>query len=132
MAGVGDTAENLMLDWITVTGSPTRPAGFFLALFTTNPNFETGASGTEATGGGYARKSMTMTAASGGSTSNTALLEWTVGTDLAAATYTGFGIYSASTSGTFLGGAAFSGNRTVSSTGDKISFAIGAVVLTLD
>jgi hypothetical protein len=112
MAGVSDTAENLMLDWITVTGNPTRPAGFYLALYTTNPNFETGSGS--------------------GSTSNTALLEWTQGTDIAAGTYTGFGIYSASSSGTFIGGAAFSQSRTLAATGDKISFAIGAVVLTQD
>lgn len=132
MAGLGNTAENLMLDWITVTGNPTRPAGFFLALFTVNPDFETGSGGTEATGGSYARQSMTMDAASGGATANSALLEFIQGTNIAAGTYTGFGIYSASSGGTFLGGAALSANRTLSVAGDKISFAIGAIDITLD
>ncbi len=132
MAGLGNTAENLMLDWITVTGNPTRPAGFFLALFTVNPDFETGSGGTEATGGSYARISMAMDAAASGATQNTNAHEFTVGTNLAAGTYTGFAIYSASSAGTFLGGAALSASRTVSVSGDKISFAAGAIDITLD
>jgi len=134
MAGLSDTAELLVLDWITVTGSPTRPAGFYLALYTTNPpgGFETDTSAVEATGGGYVRKSLTMTAAAAGSASNTTATAWTVGTDLAAGTYKGWGLYSASVAGTYLGGAVFSADRIVSVSGDKINFAIGSVVLTAD
>ncbi len=135
MASISNAARALMLDWFTVTGSPTRPAGFYLALYTTNPtDFDAGTGGTEATGGSYARKSMTMDAATSADpsvTENTGALAWTVGTDLAAGTYKGWGIYTASTSGTYLGGKAFSSDRIVATTGDKVNIAAGAIILNL-
>ena len=120
---LSDYAENEAADHILGTGAWTMPAAVSLALFTTNPNFETGAGGTEATGGGYARKAVAFGAASGGATNNTAEKKWTVGTDLAAGTYTGWGVYDAATGGTLLFGDAFSANRTVATAGDFISFA---------
>ena len=121
-----------MLDWITVTGTPTRPTGFYLALYTTNPNFQTGAGGTEATGGSYARIGMTMETAAVRATQNSSgPHEFIVGTNLAAGTYTGFGVYSLSAAGVFLGGADFPSDRVVAVAGDKITFAVGAVDLAL-
>lgn len=123
--GISDAYANMLLDGAA-------PAGFFLALFTTNPNFETGAGGTEATGGSYARIALTMAAAaSRARTNSSGPHEFVVGTNLAAAGYTGWGLYSASTAGTFLGGAAFAATRTVSVAGDKISFAAGSIDLEL-
>ena len=121
---LSDYTENKAADHILGTGAWTMPAAVSLALFTTNPNFETGAGGTEATGGSYARKALAFTAASGGATGNTAAKVWTVGTDLAAGTYTGWGVYDAATVGNLLFGDAFSANRTVATTGDTITFAI--------
>lgn len=134
MAGVTDAAEILMLDWITVTGTPTRPSGFYLGLFTTTPtDKEAGTGGTEATGGGYARIALTMSGASGGATSNTSgAHDFVVGTNLAAGTYTGWGVWSASTDGTLLGCDDLTTSRTVSATGDTIRFAVGSIDLTLD
>ena len=136
MAAIANDYRKAMLDWFTVTGAaPTRPVGFFLALYTTNPtDLDAGTGGTEATGGGYVRKSMTMdaaTAADPSVTENTAALTWTVGTDLVAATYTGWGVYTADSVGTYLAGCAFSEARVVAATGDKVNIAAGAIILNL-
>lgn len=120
---ISDDLANAMLDSIT---------GFYIALFTTNPNFQTGAGGTEATGGSYARIELTMAAAASRARTNTSGPHtFVVGTNIAAGTYTGYGIYSAASGGDFYGGAAFSASRVLSITGDTISIAVGAADLTL-
>lgn len=126
-----DYAENKLVDHVLGTASFTMPAAVSLALFTTNPNFETGAGGTEATGGSYARKAIAFTASSGGATSNTAQKVFTVGTDLAAGTYTGWGVYDAASAGNLLFGDAFASNRVVSTTGDTITFAAAAITYSM-
>lgn len=70
---LSNAAEVLVLDWISGVGTPTRPTTpLKLALFTSMPNQETGAGGTEVSGGSYARTNVTMTAASAGASSNSA------------------------------------------------------------
>lgn len=119
-----DYVENEALDHILGTGAWTMPAAVSVALFTVNPNFETGAGGTEATGGSYARKAVAFGAASAGAAGNTAEKKWTVGTDLAAGTYTGWGVYDAAVAGNLLFGDTFAANRTVAVAGDNIAFPI--------
>ena len=66
-----NVAEALMLDWLHAVGTPTRPTSpLKLALFTAAPGEAAG--GTEVTGGSYARTTVTISAASGGSTLNSA------------------------------------------------------------
>lgn len=72
------------------------PATIYGALFTTATDAAGG--GTEATGGGYARVAVTLAAASGGATSNTGSIAFTV----AAGTYVAFAIMDASTAGNML------------------------------
>lgn len=132
MAGTNsDYTENKAVDHILGTTAWTLPAAVSLALFTTSPNFETGAGGTEATGGSYARKAIAFTASSGGTTSNTAAKVWTVGTDIAAGTYVGYGVYDAATGGNLLFGEAFSASKVLTNAGDTLTFAIGAITYTL-
>ena len=119
---ISDAAANTMLDSITT---------FYLALFTTNPNFQTGVGGTEATGGSYARQEITMGAASGRARTNTGARNFASGTNLANDTYTGYGIYSAASAGDFRGGAALAASRVIAVTGDNINFAIGDIDFTL-
>ncbi len=70
---LSDAGENLAIDWINVVGTPPRPtAPLKVALFTVAPNVETGAGGTEVSGGGYVRQNVTFGAAAGGAASNTA------------------------------------------------------------
>ena len=135
MSAISAAQLAAMLNWFTVTGTPTRPAGFFLALYTVNPtDWDAGTGGTEATGGGYVRKTMAMdtaTSADPSVTENTGAIAFTVGTDLAAGTYTGWGVYTADAVGTYLTGKAFASNRVVADTGDKVNFAAGAIILNL-
>ena len=127
---LSDYAENKAADHINGTAAWTMPAAVSLAVFTTNPNFETGAGGVEATGGGYARKTLAFGVAAGGACSNSAIRTFTVGIDLAAGTYTGWGVYDAAAAGNLIYGDAFSSPRVVAVAGDNISFAIGAISFT--
>lgn len=134
MAGTNtDYTENAAINHILGTSAWTMPAAVSLALFTTNPNFETGAGGTEATGGSYARKAVIFNTASGAGgsvTGPTVAKVWTCGTDLAAATYTGWGVFDAASGGNLLFGDAFSSNKTLTS-GDTLTFAIGSITYSL-
>lgn len=116
-----DYLENLVISNLI------RNATKYLAVFTTNPNFETGAGGVEATGGGYARKACAFNAPSGGATANTAQIEWTLGTDIAAGTYVGWGLFDASSGGNMLFGDAFSSSRILSVVGDKLRVNAGGI-----
>lgn len=85
--------------------------GAYISAHTSTGAGTTGAN--EATGGSYVRQLTSWTSNSNGTVSGTA-----VTVPLAAATYTEGGVYSASTSGTFVGSSAFSGgNLVVSGTG---------------
>jgi hypothetical protein len=123
MAGTNsDYTENKLIDTFLRNGAAYQPSALYLALFTTNPNFETGASGTEATGGSYGRKAISFGAASGGSATQSGSIVWTVGTDIAAGTYTGWAVYDAQTTGNMLFGDTFSSNKVLSGTGDTLTF----------
>lgn len=88
--------------------------GAYISLHTGDAG-TTGAN--EATGGGYARLQTTWTAGSTGTNSGSV-----VNISCAAGTYVQGGIWSASSSGTFVGSAAFGGgNVVVSGTGASIS-----------
>lgn len=122
MGTASDYFENLIISQLV------RNATKYLAVFTTSPNFETGASGVEATGGGYARKAIAFDApVTPGVTQNTSLIEWTLGTDIAADDYLGWGVFDALSGGNMLFGDAFGSNRTLTDTGDKLRFAAGAI-----
>jgi len=132
MAGTNsDYTENKLVDTLLRNGAAYQPAALYLALYTVNPNFETGLGGTEATGGSYGRKAIAFSAASGGATSNSGALTWTVGTDIAAGTYTGWAVYDANSAGNMLFGDAFSSNKTLSGTGDTLTFGVGSVTYSL-
>lgn len=88
--------------------------GAYISLHTGDAS-TTGAN--EATGGGYARVQTTWTAGSTGTNTGSV-----VNISCAAGTYTQGGIWSALTTGTFVGSAAFGGgNVVVSGTGASIS-----------
>ena len=72
---LSNTAENRSLDWLmgSATTAPTTPLK--VALVTAAGDDAT--AGTEVTGGSYARKTLTVGAASGGAVSNSADLDWT-------------------------------------------------------
>jgi len=120
MARLNPTSANTMLGSV-FTGTQ------YLALFTTDPS--TTGSGSEVTGGSYARQSITWATASGGSQSSSNAQNFT-GMPVEASGVPYFGIYSASTGGTYLGGGTVSGVASVPA-GATVAFASGAVTLSL-
>lgn len=58
MAAASDYVENLSLNWLLTTSAATRPSAWYVALFTTDPT--DAGTGTEVTGGSYARKAVTF------------------------------------------------------------------------
>lgn len=70
MAEFSDFLENKIIDHMLRNQAYTPPATVYLALFTTATNDAGG--GTEVSGGSYARQAITLAAASGGASSNSA------------------------------------------------------------
>ena len=84
-AGIADFWKAELLDHITKTdASYTAPTTAYVALFTAEPNYITGAGGTECTGGSYARKSVTQATgweiAASGATANNGAITFTTAT----------------------------------------------------
>lgn len=130
MAGFSDYVENKVLDHVVGKTSFTMPTAY-IALFTAAPSDAGG--GTECTGGSYARKvtaGSDWTAASGGSTSNAAVIAFATPSG-SWGTATHFALMDASTAGNQLGWAALTTPQAIG-TGNTVSFAIGALVITLD
>ena len=129
MAALSDYSEKLLLDWAMTTGSATRPTAWYVALYTAAPSDSGG--GTEVSGSGYARQSVTFGAAAtpGGTTSNTGAVSFTASGG-AFGTVVAIGIFDAVSSGNLL----WHGNITASKTvddGDTLEFSIGNIDLTL-
>lgn len=117
-------AENKLLDHILGTTAYTKPT-VYLALFTTDPT--DAGTGTEVTGGSYARKSITFTAAANGSTSNSADVLFDVAT-ANWGTISHIGLYDALTSGNLLWHGPLSASKSIA-TDDQ--FKIGSAKLTV-
>lgn len=129
MAALSDYAEKLLLDWMMTTGSATRPTVWYVALYTVAPSDSGG--GTEVSGSGYSRKTVTFAAASspGGTTSNTNTVTFTAAGGNWG-TITHCGIFDALTSGNLLWHGALTASKLVND-GDSIQFAIGDMDLTI-
>ena len=129
MGSKSDYLENKILDHVLKNTAYTSPTTVYVALYTATPS-DTGG-GTQCTGTGYARVAATFGAASGGSSSNSAAVDF--GTAGAAnwGTLTSFGIFDASTNGNLLYWGALTANKTPAS-GDNVKFAIGDLVVTED
>ena len=59
MAGKSQYLENALLNWMKGSAFPSAPAIVYVALFTTAPTNDAGASAVEVTGGSYARAAIT-------------------------------------------------------------------------
>lgn len=119
MAGISDYLENKILDHMLRNQAFTPPTTVYLALFTSDPGDD--ASGTEVSGGSYAREAITFgSAASGGQISNTADITFTTAT-ASWGTVTHVGIFDAATVGNLLWHGALSASKTV---GDGDTFKV--------
>lgn len=129
MAALSDHAENLLLNFLMTTGTATRPTNWYLALYTAAPNDAGG--GTEVSGNGYSRQSVSWDTASGtgGTTSNSGNVTFTAsGGNFGNVTH--IGIFDASTSGNLLWHGAMAASKQVNA-GNSIQFATGSIDLTI-
>lgn len=129
MAALSDYAEKLLLDWMMTTGSATRPTTWYVALYTAAPSDSGG--GTEVSGNGYARKSVTFSAASspGGTTSNSGAVTFTAsGGNWGVISH--IGIFDNSSGGNLLWHGSMTASKTIND-GDTLEFAIGNIDLTI-
>jgi hypothetical protein len=77
MAAASNYTENLAVQWLLTTSTPTRPTAWFVSLYTSATDDATG--GTEVTGGAYARQAVTFTV-SNDTARNTATLTFPTAT----------------------------------------------------
>lgn len=142
-AALSDYLENKLIDHVFRGTSYTAPGTIYVALFTSSCSDSAG--GTEVSGGSYARPSITSngtnwanTQASGtgtssgtsGTTSNSGAINFAT-PSAGWGTVTHWGLYDASSSGNLLICAALTASKTINS-GDTVSFAGGALTVTID
>lgn len=141
MAAMTDYLENQVADHIFRTGTFTAPTTIYIALFTTATSDD--GTGTEVTGGSYARVQVgpgdsswngthgTTTGSSsgtGGLIDNAAVITFPTATG-SWGTITHFGIYDAATSGNMLFHGALSASKTIG-TNDTFTFPAGDLDVT--
>lgn len=119
--------ETKVLDHVFTNTAYTSPSAVYVALFTSNPAED--GSGTEVSGGGYARQAGSFSV-TGNTATTTASIEYPTAT-ADYGTVTHVGIYDASTAGNMLAYAALTASKTISS-GDVFRIPTGDLDITLD
>ncbi len=99
MSAMSDYLELKVLDHVLSVTAYTMPSNVYVGLST--GSFGEDNSGTELSGNNYTRKEATFSAASSGSITNSATVEFNAATG-AWGTITSFGVFDASTSGNLL------------------------------
>ncbi|MBK1883661.1 hypothetical protein JIN85_14665 [Luteolibacter pohnpeiensis] len=130
MSALSDYLENKLADHILGGSDYTRPATVYLALYTAGPTDAGG--GTEVSGNGYARASVTnnntnFPGASAGLKANGAAITFSAATG-AWGSITHFAIFDSSSGGNMLIHGALTTSKVVE-TGDVPSFPIGSISL---
>lgn len=116
--------EGKIIEHVLRNVSYTSPTTVYAALYTTDPGEDN--SGTEATGGSYARQVVTFGAHSNGSVDNTGAVEFA---DMPAGTFPYIGILDASTAGNLLYYGELTDSITITA-GSSIIFADGDIIVT--
>ena len=127
MAEFSNYLENALINATLRNTSYTSPSAVYVGLFTSDPT--DAGSGTEVSGGSYARKQATFGSPSNGVSSTSADITF----DQATAnwgTVTHIGIYDASSSGNLLYHSPLTTSKTIES-GDIFKIASGSLVVTL-
>lgn len=121
--------ENKVLDHTLKGTAFTQPSNLYIALYTSDPT-ETGAAGTEVSGGSYARQAISFNAASSGTATNAATITFPTAT-ASWGTVSHWQILDASTAGNPLIYGAFTASKTIA-TDDTFKINAGALSITLD
>ena len=127
MAEMSNYLENALINATLRNTSYTSPATVYLGLYTSDPTDAN--TGTEVSGGSYARVAVTMGAPSDGVSTNSAAIEFPQASG-SWGTVGWIGILDASTSGNLLYHTALDTSKTISS-GDIFKIAIGGLSVTL-
>lgn len=127
MAEMSNYLENAVINAVLRNTSYTSPTTVYVGLFTSNPT--DAGSGTEVSGGSYARVAVTFGAPSNGVSTNSAAVEFPQATGNWN-TVTHIGIHDALTSGNLLFHTALDTSKTIE-TGDIFKIAIGSLSVTL-
>jgi hypothetical protein len=128
MSAISNYLENALLNATLRNTTFTSPATVYAGLFTTDPT--DAGTGSEVSGGSYARKAITFAAPSNGVTTNSAAAcEFDQATG-SWGTITHFAIFDALTTGNMLYYGALTTSKTISS-GDVFKFATSSVTVTL-
>jgi len=111
MSAMSDYLENKVLDHILATTAFTAPSAVYLGLSIASMGDNAG--GTELSGNGYARVSVAFDAASGGTTDNTAVVDFPActGSNWGAVAY--WSLWDASTGGNMLLHGSFTSAKTI-------------------
>ena len=126
MSAMSDYLENEILDHILGTGAYTMPSTVYVGLSTGSFNDDN--SGTELTGNGYARESISFGAAASGTASNSGAVEFSAATG-SWGTVSHFGLFDASSSGNLLIHGALTASKVID-TGDILKIAVGDMDIT--
>jgi len=127
MAEMSNYLENALINATLRNTTYTSPATVYVSLWTTDPT--DAGSGTEVSGGSYARTAVTFGAPSNGVTTNSAAVEFPQAT-ASWGTIAYFGINDASTSGNLLYHSPVTTSKAID-TGDIFKFASGSISVTL-
>jgi hypothetical protein len=127
MAEMSNYLENALINATLRNTAYTSPTTVYLGLYTSDPTDAD--SGTEVTGNGYARQSITFGAPSNGASTNSAAIEFPQATG-SWGTVTYIGIRDALTSGNLLYHTALDASKTIA-TGDVFRVAVGSLSVTL-
>src|SRR6056300_365954 len=127
MSAASDYLENELLDHVLSASTYASPATVYVGLFTSDPT--DAGTGTEVSGGSYARESAGFATASGGSASTNADITFTTAT-ANWGTITHVGIHDASTAGNLLFHGAVTTSKTIES-GDTFQISSGNLTITL-
>jgi len=119
--------ETELLDHVFAGNAYSAPAAVYVGLFTSNPDED--GSGTEVSGGSYARQAGSFTV-SGNTATTTAAIEFPTAT-ASWGTITHIGIYDASSAGNLLAYAALTASKAIAS-GDVFRIPTGDIDITLD
>lgn len=126
MSAMSDYLENEILDHILGTGAYTMPTTVYVGLST--GSFGDDNSGTELTGNGYSRQSISFGAAASGTASNDAAVEFSAATG-SWGTVSHFGLFDAASSGNLLIHGALTASKVID-TGDILKIAVGDMDIT--
>ena len=127
MAEFSNYLENALINAVLRNTTYTSPATVYVSLYTTDPTDAD--SGTEVSGGSYARTAVTMGAPSDGVTTNSADVTFPTAT-ASWGTVTHIGIHDASTSGNLLFHTPLDTSKTIDS-GDIFKIESGNLSVTL-